>query len=283
MSAAPVFLGMSGRVGRLIRPFLPDEAVLAGRRGPGLIWDLEDGPAALLGHAARQGAPSALVVLAGVTPATGPDMTANAALARAAMAAAQAAGVGRVLLASSAAVYGRAPQSDPERPHHEADPLAPASAYGAAKRAMEAAALPFRDAGLEVCALRIGNVAGADALLLNAPGPVRLDRFADGGGPVRSYIGPETLARVLITLCDPGLTLPPALNLAAPRPVTMRALAEAAGFRWSWAPAPETAVQWQILDCRALAALAPIGDSEGCAAVLIDQWHKATDRVPEKR
>lgn len=283
MTQAPLFLGIGGRVGRLMRPFLPGGAILAGRGGPGLVWDLAAGSRPLLDHAGRHGVPAALVVLAGVTPATGPDMAANVVVAQTAMTAAQAAGVRRVLLASSAAVYGRPPPEAPERPHHEADPLAPASAYGAAKQAMEAAALPFRDAGLEVCALRIGNVAGADALLLNAPGPVRLDRFADGGGPVRSYVGPASLARILVALCDPGLTLPAALNLAAPRPVSMQALARAAGFRWSWVPAPDRAVQWQLLDCRALAALVPIGDSEGRAETLIRQWHSATGRAQETR
>ena len=277
MTQKPLFLGMNGRVGRLIAPFLPADATLAGRRGPGLVWDLNIGPGPLLDHVARQGAPDALVVLSGVTPATGHDMAANTVLAQAAMAAAQAAGLRRVLLASSAAVYGGVPRHAGDPPQHESDPAAPSSDYGRSKLAMEAAAAPFRDAGLQVCALRIGNVAGADALLLNAPGQITLDRFADGGGPVRSYIGPETLARVLLALCDPAIVLPAVLNLAAPRPVTMQALAEAAGLPWSWRPAPPAAMQWQVMDCQALAALVPIMDSEAEPGTLISQWRRAQE------
>lgn len=273
----PLFLGMSGRVGRLIAPFLPASVWQSGRRAsPGVLaWDLADGPGPLLDLAARAGVPSALVVLAGVTPATGPDMGANVDIARAAMAAAQAAGVGRVLLTSTAAVYGGVKRGVADPPWQEREPVVPANAYGAAKLAMEGAAAPFRDAGLQVCALRIGNVAGADALLLNAPGPVVLHRFADGGGPMRSYIGPATLARVLVALCDPGLALPPVLNLGAPRPVAMLDLARAAGFRWSWAPAPPEAVQWQVLDLCALARLVPIADSEADPGALVAQWRDA--------
>ena len=277
MTQKPLFLGMGGRVGRLIAPFLPADAILAGRRGPGLVWDLNTGPGPLLDHVARQGAPEALVVLSGVTPATGPDMAANTVLAQTAMAAAQAAGLRRVLLASSAAVYGGAPRHAGEPPLHESDPAAPSSDYGRSKLAMEASAAPFRDAGLQICALRIGNVAGADALLLNAPGPITLDRFADGGGPVRSYIGPETLARVLLALCDPEIDLPPLLNIAAPRPVTMQALAEAAGLPWSWQTAPPSAQQWQVMDCQALAALVPIMDSEAEPGTLVTQWRRAQE------
>lgn len=267
MTAPPLILGITGRVGRLIRPALPDGVRVAQRGpGPGLAWDLAAGPRPLLDLAARDGPPAALVVLAGVTPATGADMAANVGLARAALAAARQAGVRRVLLASSSAVYG-GPRPEPWR---EEDPAQPRSAYGAAKLAMEEAARPFRDAGLEVSALRIGNVAGADALLLNAPGPVRIDRFADGGGPVRSYIGPATLARVLTALC--GLSLPPVLNLAAPRPVAMADLARAADLRWSWTPAPPAAAQHFTLACDRLAQAVPFADTDSAPAAMIAQW-----------
>jgi len=275
MSAPPLYLGMGGRVGRLIRPFLPPATLTAARQGAeraDLVWDLAAGSGPLRDLVARRGLPGALVVLAGVTPATGPDMAANVALARAAMAAARDVGVKRVLLASTAAVYG---PGDGCTPWSEAAVPAPANAYAASKLAMEREAERFREAGLAVCALRIGNVAGADALLLNAPGPVVLDRFADGGGPVRSYIGPATLARVLAALCAPGLALPPVLNLAAPGPVAMRDLARAAGFRWSWTPAPATARQWQVMDCSALAGLVGFDDKDSAPATMVAEWRAA--------
>jgi UDP-glucose 4-epimerase len=283
MTTGPLFVGMSGRVGRLIRPALPPDALCARRTGAGggmdggMDWDILAGPAPLLGLADRIGPPRALVMLAGNTPATGSDMTLNVALAQAAMQAARAAGVGRVLLASSSAVYA----GHRDSPWHEGDAPAPAGAYGAAKLAMEAAAAPFRDAGLSVCALRIGNVAGADALLLNAPGPIRLDRFAEGeaattgDGPVRSYIGPATLARVLLALSNDGGDLPPVLNLAAPRPVTMQALTEAAGMEWTWVPAGPKAARRVVLDCAALAARVHFDDTDSDPAAMVAQWRAA--------
>jgi UDP-glucose 4-epimerase len=276
MNRAPLFLGMSGRVGRLIRPSLPDGIWQAHRRAPvspgEVNWDLLAGPRPLLALADKVGPPSALVMLAGATPATGTDMALNVALAQAALQAAQAAGVGRVLLASSSAVYA----GHRDAAWLETDPPAPNNPYGAAKLAMEAAAKPFRDAGLSVCALRIGNVAGADALLLNAPGPVRLDRFMDGGGPVRSYIGPATLARVLLDLCSDRHALPPVLNLAAPCPVGMHALTKAAGMDWSWVPAGPRAAQRVVLDCSTLAALTPFSDTDSNPAAMVAQWREAT-------
>lgn len=270
MTAAPLFVGISGRVGRLIRPALPEGVAFSQRRtGPGVLaWDLLEGPDPLLRHAERNGPPGALVVLAGVTPATGRDMAPNVTLAEAALRAARAAGTPRVLLASSSAVYGGARDT----PWHEGETPRPANAYGAAKLAMEAAAGPFRDQGLQVTALRIGNLAGADALLLNAPGPLMIDRFADGGGPVRSYIGPQTLARVLMRLAEPSLALPAVLNLAAPRPVSMQALAEAAGIPWSWTPAPPQAAQRFTLACESLAALVSFHDTESAPGTMIAQW-----------
>lgn len=276
MTALPLFVGLSGRVGRLIRPFLPEDLPVADRQPEpgGLAWDLLAGAGPLRALAERSGAPPALVVLSGTTPATGTDMDLNRALGVAAMAAAVEAGVGRVLLASSAAVCGP-PRAAPWR---ETDPVAPTGAYGRAKLAMELAAEPFRAAGLEVCALRIGNVAGADALLLNAPGPIRLDRFADGTGPVRSYIGPATLARLLLALALTPGRLPPVLNLAAPGAVAMRDLAEAAGLPWAWVPAPPEAVPRQVLDLTSLALIVPLDDTEGLPEILVAQWHAARVR-----
>ena len=105
-------------------------------------------------------------------------------------------------LASSAAVYGR-PEGD--APLSETTEPRRVSGYGRAKRAMEQAVAE----GQGVTCLRIGNVAGADQLLLNAAtataqAPLILDRFADGTGPDRSYIGPETFLGVVGGLAPGG-------------------------------------------------------------------------------
>lgn len=279
-------LGAGGRVGRLLRPHWPAGAVraLARRAGAGVdgLWAPLDGPAGLLDHLQRWGvAPAALVMLAGATPGPGvaeAALAAHAPLAEACLQAARAAGIGRVLLASSAAVYGVDPQG---RPFAEDSTPAPLSAYGRAKLAMEAVADPFRAAGLQVCALRIGNVAGADALLhpltaaLGQPGPrspVDLHGFADGQGPLRSYIGVKTLARVLADLAHGPAPLPAVLNLAAPRPLRMQALAQAAGWPCRRVPAPAGAHQVITLDCRRLAAQVALTEDDSDPAAMVAQW-----------
>ncbi len=178
-----------------------------------------------------------MVALAGVVPGPGRDLSLNRTIAEATLDAAAQAGITRVLLASSSAVYGAG-----EAMAEDAPP-APVNAYGVAKREMEAACAPWRARGMEICCLRIGNVAGADALLLNVVerrGAIVIDRIADGGGPVRSYIGPASLAAVLATLCRHAGPLPDMLNIAAPQPVAMTALAQAAGARYETRPARGT-------------------------------------------
>lgn len=282
----PVLLvGGGGRVGRLVRWHWPaDRAglILSWRRGPPppgdpVHWAPLAGPGALLAHLDRTGTlPRAMIVLAGVTPGAAGGMADNAAIAAACLAAAAAAGIGRVLLSSSSAVYGVDPEG---RPFAEDDAPQPLSDYGRAKLAMEAAAAPWRQAGLAVTALRIGNVAGADALLAGRAGPVQgpleIDAFADGQGPLRSYIGPGDMARVLAGLALHAGPLPAVLNLAALRPVRMMALATAAGLPWRPVPAPPTARQVITLDCGRLAGLCPDTPGTGDPAAMVAQWKAA--------
>lgn len=276
-----LILGASGRVGRLLAAHWADRGVPARlqTRGapltsdlPALRWSPLDDGAAELARRLGDAPPRVLVMLSGVTPSSAGcgDLSLNARLATACLAAAEAAGIPRVLLASSAAVYPGA-RATPWR-EEEMTGTAP-TAYGEAKRAMEAAAEPWRDRGLQVCCLRIGNVAGADALLLNAdaPGPHYLDRFASGGGPVRSYIGPASLARVIEGLAA-APDLPAALNVAAPAPVAMADLARIGGGDWHWRPAPEGAVEHLTLDCTALCRLVHFAPAESTAGAMVDQW-----------
>ena len=288
-TASIILVGGTGRVGRMLVPHwpFPDRLQISRRSrsgaGGGLVWSPLDGPAALLDHLSRTGtAPQAMIVLAGVTPAPGVDaaaMQGNSHLAVACLHAARAAGIGRVLLASSSAVYGVDPEG---APFAEGAPLHPLNAYGRAKQAMEAAALPFRAQGIDVCCLRIGNVAGADALLhpLSAAmdalrQPVRIDAFADGLGPLRSYIGPQTMARLLARLAELPAPLPEVLNFAAPNPVRMVALARAAGWPVEMVPAPAQAHQSITLDCAHLARLCPMMEKDSDPADMVAQW-KAT-------
>lgn len=269
-----LIVGATGRLGRMVaaqwrRAPPPGLQPLLQARTPAeghLHWSPLDGPAGLL--AAPGGPIGAMIVLAGPTPGNGQDLALNAPIARACIAAAQAAGIRRVLLASSSAVYGIPPD---DRPLAEGAPLNPATPYGLAKLEMERAVA--QTPGL--CCLRIGNVAGADALLAPRPprpGPVILDTFADDSGPVRSYIGPAALARVLATLATAPGPLPPALNLAAPGAVAMADLARAAGLTVQPRPAPPGALPRLLLDTAALQRLHPFAPADSDPAAMAAEW-----------
>lgn len=213
--------------------------------GPSIVFDPLE-----MAEEFRTAACAADVVLqlAGVLRGSEAELAHNTSLALAALQAAE----GRpVLLASSAAVYGT-PAGD--RPCAEGDSPAPAAPYGAAKAAMEAAVAG--QAGAIV--LRIGNVAGADALLGRAapPGGRVLDILPGGQGPLRSYIGPQALARALARLARlaaAGEGLPRVINLALPGVVAMDALLAAAGESWQARPAPAGVIARVELDvCRAV-------------------------------
>ncbi|WP_269434071.1 NAD-dependent epimerase/dehydratase family protein [Pelagovum pacificum] len=203
-----------------------------------------------------------VVGLAGVTPGPGAEFGLNVDLGLAAVRTAEEAGARRLLLASTSAIYG------PARNAPEDAAVDPPSDYGASKLAMERA---VASESVETCCLRIGNVAWADALLgrLQPGKPVMLDQFADGGGPVRSYLGPRTLARVIESLARVEGALPKVLNVGGPDPVTMESLLLAAGVPWEWQPAPPTAVQHVTLDCSKLAALHGFASDATAPEVLI--------------
>ena len=280
----PVLLvGASGRVGRMVlhhwRAAGLETAVVPQYRQPGvaggLLWDPLSGPALPPTQARRHGRFSAMVVLAGVTPASGQPLEGNLALAVACLKAAREAGIGRVLLASSSAVYG------PGANLPEGAPCRPVNAYGRAKLAMEQACADWRAAGMDLCFLRIGNVAGADALLGTiahaAPdAPVDIDTFDSGRGPVRSYIGPRTLAQVLQGLACRPAPLPAVLNIAAPVPVSMDALADAAGHPWRPRRPGAGAQPVVTLDCAALSALHPLARDASDPAEMVRQWRATT-------
>lgn len=104
------------------------------------------------------------------------------------------------------------------------------------KLMMEEFALRYRDAGLEVCCLRIGNVISADSLPMTYASEmgshICIECFEDGRGPARSYIVPSTLADVIGQLCDHEGALPYILNVGAPSPTHMEDLTKAAVLRW---------------------------------------------------
>ena len=222
-----------------------------------------------------------VLCLAGVIRGDEAALAVNSDLAIAALKIAKDCGAGRVLLSSSAAVYGaQAGQL------HEDVPLTPAAPYGAAKAQMEADAVAWRDAHapqIEICALRIGNVAGADALLgrpearsgaavaLAPPrAPLTLDVFADGHGPWRSYIGPRSFAHAIMrAVAAPAL--PPALNIALQGMVPMDALLQAAGHSFTPRAAPAGAIATVELECSRAAALGLVPIERAQAQEICDE------------
>lgn len=267
-------LGASGKVGRLMRARWADAGLATlwqGRRmgaAPGWVdW----APGRRLPQA------RVVVVLSGVTAGDTAVLAENTRIGRDVAQAAADAGAACVLLASTMAVYGRTPDGGategtaPDRPN----------AYGRSKLEMEqamAAALAGSNTGL--CALRIGNVAGADLLGDRvAQGlPITLDRFAGGVGPIRSYAGPGLLVRVVQGLARrvmAGERLPGVLNVAGQRPLGMDALLAAAGLRYGWQDAGPQAVPCISMDCRPLAALVPPDAAAETAAGVAAEWQGA--------
>lgn len=268
-------LGATGRIGRVLRQCWGGDAALwqarTPQKGPG--WALFDplGDAAALADAA-QGV-SAILCLSGVTnvrAANGGDMADNTHLARAAIRAAAGSGA-RVLLASSAAVYGNQPGV-----LGESTPLAPLSDYGRAKADMEDMAIKTgSDLGVSTCSLRIGNIAGLDAILGGWRPGFQLDRFADGRTPRRSYIGMATLARTLGDLLA-APALPHTLNIALPQLVEMGALLDAADLAWQPRPAPDSAIAEVALDVSALGAFTSVPRAASLPETLVAEWRKLT-------
>ena len=270
--------GAGGRVGRMLwrhwqqeppaAELLRQTRKIEDSTGNSLLWDPLTQPLPV-----AAGRIDCFIAYAGITPAYGADLGLNAELAEATLSAAFQAGITRVLLTSSSAVYGVQPDTIGIR---EDDPTRPLNDYGRSKLAMEAVCDQWRTRGMEICCLRIGNVAGADVLLLNglaATGaPLRIDRFSDGTGPLRSYIGPATLARVTATLAAHQGPLPPCLNIGAPGAVAMADLAAMAGFPWAWQEAPSLAHQRITLDVSRLEALYSFAPTDSDPVEMIAQW-----------
>jgi UDP-glucose 4-epimerase len=208
------------------------------------------------------------VVQAGVVQGRQPEgkLSDNIALAEAAIHAGAASGA-RVFLASSAAVYG-----NQRGLLDEGAPLNPVNDYGRSKAEMEVRGKALgAELGVPVCALRIGNIAGIDAILGGWKPGFRLDRFKDGRTPRRTYIGAQTLARVLGDLM--GATgLPTALNIVSPGLVEMGALLDAAGLAWTPQPASQTAIAEVRLSTAALARFTSLPASTS-AASLVAEWN----------
>ena len=257
-----IVTGAGGRLGRLLRAAWAEDPpaglspIWVGR-GPGfdLQWDiLSDPPPAL-----PQGAD--VLHLAGVTRGDMAALQRNVAMVTPLALACRKAAVRRIILASSVAVYAPG-----VLPSEETEAVAAANPYGQSKVETEAAMRGA--ASCPVTALRIGNVAGADALLgPRGPDEIVLDPVAGcKGGPLRSWIGAATLAKVLGQLIPQPL--PPVLNLACDPPQYMADLLTASGLRWRFGPPNPGVVPVATVSVRRLARLVclPMADPARLAA-----------------
>jgi nucleoside-diphosphate-sugar epimerase len=255
---ATVILGAGGKLGRLLRQVYPGPAKWFTRTDV----DVQDASAL---KQALTGA-DAVICLAGVTHTGTQPMALNCTLAKAVLDAAAAVGAGRVILFSSAAVYGHTPGC-----LHEEGPIAPLSAYGAAKAQMEQMAATHAHPSTT---LRLGNVAGADAILGHWKPGFTLDTFADGTTPKRSYIGPNALARALFDLTQAG-PLPALINVAAPGSVEMGALLDAAELAWQSRPATDATIANVTLDTTTLLPFTTFHPRDGTARGIVADWRTA--------
>lgn len=265
-------LGATGRIGQVLHDGWP--WFMRGGLRP--IWQARrERPGYLHWDILNQACPE--MVAGGVVLCLAGGRGAGAAerdLALAALAAAQAQGARHVLVMSSAAIYG--PSVAPLGEDMVASPL---SDYGRQKQAMEVAVLEgAAQSGLGVTILRLGNVAGLDALLGGAARDRRvlLDPVVGAeGGPLRSYIGPKTLAAVLARLAHLAAaraSLPRILNIATPRPVRMADLLEAAGLDWGYGPENPAVVPQAVLDTALLQGLIRLPPPAGSPAGMVAEW-----------
>ncbi len=238
-----IVTGAAGRIGRALRvqwgERVAGHPVLWSARKSGqgidIAWDIGKSPIPSLPKG------SIFLHLAGETRGDAVALAENRHSAAALSAAALASEARHVFFMSTAAVYR--PQTTLIDESQTPDPV---SDYGCAKLDAE---LAMRQPGLGfgLTILRLGNLAGADALLSGArQGPVVLDPIlGQRGGPERSYIGPIALGAALsalIAFAAQGEPLPDILNLAQEPALPMADLLTAFGAQWRFGPSRQAAI-----------------------------------------
>ncbi len=277
-------LGATGRIGGILRKCWPKGRALWQTRkilpDMGSDWIVCDvlGDAPGLARAAADA--DVILCLSGVIHSRQEgDLSQNITLAEAAIRAAHRGrnggrngGGARVMLASSAAVYG-----DQVGVLEETAPLRPINDYGRAKAEMETRGAALgAELGVAVTSLRIGNIAGLDAILGGWREGFVLDRFGDGATPRRSYIGLITLARVLGDLVAAD-DLPAVLNVAAPGTVEMGALLDRAGLPWAPRLPGDTVIPEVCLSTRELERFTALNARDAMPETLVEEWRAMTE------
>ncbi|WP_051323871.1 NAD-dependent epimerase/dehydratase family protein [Candidatus Solirubrobacter pratensis] len=201
--------------------------------------------------------------------------------------AARDAGVERVLLASTAGVYG-----DPARiPTTEGEPVAPLSPYGTSKAAAESYLRLFsRLHGVSTLSLRMANVygprqdphgeAGVVAIFCGAAAKGRRARLFGDGGQTRDFIYVGDVVEAFMTAG--ASTVEGELNVSTGRETTLLELASALGVRTETLPARAGEIRRSCLDPSAAGERfgwrARTAVDDGLARTL--EWTLANERAP---
>lgn len=216
---------------------------------------------------------ASIIVLSGVVSGTPKDLQQNTEIARNALELARFSGVRRVLFSSTSAVYGNQLDS----PYKEQDDPIPINEYGKSKLEMEKFVANSHVDGIETCCLRIGNVLGADSLMgrvFDGAKSITLDVNADGASPLRSYIGIETLIKVMIKLANYPKSLPDILNIANPKPVHMSDFLKAERVEFNTREATSAKNFHITLNCKLLAGMYDFDNEELSPDSMIEQWKR---------
>lgn len=286
-----VILGATGQIGRIISNNLlndPDLHLILQSRSerPGYHkWNPDEGTAGL-----TQLLENSDVVLNLIGKIPSPGVTkhdfqrVNVKLAVKILETARRAGVPKIFMTSTAAVYGR--PISPEKPFKENSILSPLSEYGKSKVAMEKEL--GKISGADLSTLRIGNVAGADALLgqfvdMRQIKEITLDRFQDGKGPNRSYIGPKRLSETIKRLAISLNEIPTCLNVTSWPPTAMEDMLisldqrRPGSIRQKWRAADSSAIQNVSLSHELLLdtlgdAIPPVNSDDIITEFLAQKW-----------
>ena len=265
MSRALLVLGAGGRVGRLLQSVWRDrdDVVFASRvpSGAQLAWTGTDAVAQLADH----GPYRAVLSLVGA-PYSDASLQ-EAQIAGEVIALARDLRVGRVMLTSSAAVYGAE-----EGLYSEVDPLLGSSPYARSKIALERA---VADRPGTVC-LRLGNVAGADSLLRARKDTWDLVAWPSGATPRRAYVSPNRFAELLLALVHAD-QLPSVLNISGTAVgIEMGDILDAMGLAWAAQTPDAGAVKRHLLDMARLRSIPgcdlPDESVEAVAASVSAHW-----------
>jgi UDP-glucose 4-epimerase len=191
--------------------------------------------------------------------------------------AAREAGVARVVLASTAGVYG----DPPELPIRETTPVAPLSPYGASKAAAETYMSLFRRLhGLSTLCLRMSNVYGPRQDPHGESGVIAIFCGLAARGEPATIYGDGSQTRDFVFVADVvraflaagRSTAEGALNVSTGRETSLRELAAQLKLRTTGAPGRAGEIQRSVLDPAATQAAlgwrAQVGLTEGLELTL---------------